>query len=186
MSVIAFSRAIGPVPIECRLNESHRTEIDITGIPIETGAEVHDHAYVMPDKLILEVADGNAAAAYNALVAFQKSRIPFTIVTGLTVFRDMLIQSIDADRDATTSRILGARITLQQVIIVSTARAHVEGADGSSSATPSGKPGGANSTTAAPPTATPSQATGTLQRGDVPSQTVPAPRSRSILSRVAA
>ena len=60
MTVIAFSRAIGPVPINCILSEKHTSEVEITGNPIETGAEVNDHAYVKPKKVILEVADRNA------------------------------------------------------------------------------------------------------------------------------
>lgn len=183
MTVIAFSRAIGPLPIDCILSEKHTSEIEITGNPIETGAEVNDHAYIKPKQVVLEAADRNAALMFNALVRLQESRVPFILVTGLTVYQDMLVQSIDADRDKTNSTILYARITCRQVIIVSTGSAPDDG-----SAQPSGNPGGKNSRSAARPSsqasnnsATADRAASTVQTGDNPTSTVPAGKSQSIL-----
>ena len=121
MSVIAFSRAVGPVPIDCVLSEDHSSEIEVTEIPIETGARITDHAYVLPKRVTLEVADVNAAATYNALVRLQESRAPFTVVTGLFVYTNMLIRSLNATRDKFTSKILQCTADLQEIIIVGTA-----------------------------------------------------------------
>src|SRR5690606_24150404 len=145
MSVIAFSSAIGPVPISCVLAEKHVSEIEISEIPIETGAKISDHAYVMPKKVRLEIADANAAATFASLVRFQESRVPFVLVTGLSVYRDMLIRSIEADRDAKTSRVLSAKVECQEVIIVGTAYTASEGGS------KSGKAGGSKSSKAAKP-----------------------------------
>lgn len=186
MTVIAFSRVIGPIPINCILSERHQSDIEITGNPIETGAEVNDHAYIKPKQVVLEVADRNAALMYNALVRFQESRVPFYLVTGLSVYKDMLIKSIDATRDATHSTILRATVTCQEVIIVSTGSAPAEGG-----AQPSGQPGGANSRGSARPSAeaannpaTSDRAASTVQAGDNPTQTVPAGSSGSLLSQM--
>lgn len=190
MTVIAFSRAIGPIPINCVISEKHTAEVEITGNPIETGAEVNDHAYVKPKQVVLEVADRNAAMTYNALLRFQESRVPFYLVTGLTVYKDMLIQSIDATRDKTHSTILSATVTLRQVIIVSTGSAPSEGADGSGGS-PSGNSGGANSRGSARPTAqsannpgTADRAASTVQSGDNATSQVPPAKSQSLLSRM--
>lgn len=165
MSVIAFSSVIGPVPISCVLSEHHSSQIEITEIPIETGAKITDHAYVMPKKVTLDIADAGAALTYEALKAFQESRVPFTLVTGLSVYINMLIRSIEADRDAKYSRILSAKVDCQEIIIVSTA--YADGASGG------GAPGGDGSTKAATPTselsgdaATADKAAGTVQMGD--------------------
>lgn len=183
MTVIGFSRAIGPLPIDCILSEKHTSELEITGNPIETGAEVNDHAYIKPKQVVLEAADRNAALMYNALIRLQESRVPFYLVTGLTVYKDMLVQSIDADRDKTHSAILYARITCKQVIIVSTGSAPSEG-----SAQPSGNPGGKDSRGAARPSAeaatnpaTADRAASTVQTGDNPTATVAPAKSQSIL-----
>jgi hypothetical protein len=186
MTVIAFSRAIGPVPINCVLSEQHTAEVEITGNPIETGAEVNDHAYVKPKQVVLEVADRNAALVYNALLRFQESRVPFFLVTGLTVYKDMLIQAMDATRDKTHSTVLRATVTCRQVIIVSTGSAPAEGG-----AQPSGNPGGDNSRGAARPSAEAAtdqaaadRAASTVQSGDNPTTTVTPARSQSLLSRM--
>ncbi|MBN9074290.1 MAG: hypothetical protein J0H34_22360 [Rhizobiales bacterium] len=185
MSVIAFSRAIGPVPISCVLSEKHESSIEISEIPIETGAKITDHAYVMPKKVSLDIADGNATATFAALVRFQESRAPFTLVTGLTVYRNMLIKSIDADRDAGHSLVLSAKVEVQEAIIVSTARA--ASSDGGSKG---GEPGGAKSTKAPTPTkagagdtSTADRAAGTVAGGDA--SAVPAtPKDQSFLRQM--
>lgn len=186
MTIIAFSRAIGPVPINCILSERHQSDIEITGNPIETGAEVNDHAYIKPKQVVLEVADRNAALVFNVLTRFQESRVPFYLVTGLTIYKDMLIKSIDATRDKDMSSILRATITCQQVIIVSTGSAPAEGG-----AQPSGSPGGENSRGAARPSAesatdpvTSDRAASVVQTGDNPTNAVGAERSQSLLSRM--
>jgi hypothetical protein len=186
MTVIAFSRTIGPIPINCILSEQHTSDIEITGNPIETGAEVNDHAYVKPKQVVLEVADRNAALMYNALVRFQESRVPFYLVTGLSVYKDMLIQSIDATRDKTHSTVLRATVTCRQVIIVSTGSAPAgEGKQ------PSGSPGGKNSRGAAAPTkegannpTTSTRAASTVQAGDNPTTAVSAGKSQSLLKQM--
>ena len=186
MTIIAFSRTIGPVPINCILSEKHTSEVEITGNPIETGAEVNDHAYIKPKQVVLELADRNAALTYNALLRFQESRVPFYLVTGLSVYKDMLIQAIDATRDKTHSTILHATVTLRQVIIVSTGSA-----PGGGGSQPSGKPGGEKSLGAARPSAeaannpvTADRAATTVQAGDNPTVAVPPAKNQSLLSRV--
>ena len=186
MTVIAFSRAIGPIPLNCILIEKHTSEVEITSNPIETGAEVNDHAYIKPKQVVLEVADRNAALVYNALVRFQESRVPFYLVTGLTIYKDMLIQAIDTTRDKTHSTVLSATVTCRQVIIVSTGSAPAEGGK-----QPSGKPGGDNSRGATRPDqhsannpTTGDRAASTVQAGDNPTASVPAAQSQSLLSRM--
>lgn len=187
MSAIAFSSVIGPVPISCVLTEKHESTLEITLNPVEFGADITDHAYVQPKRLTLDVADGNAAPTFNALVRFQESRVPFTIVSGLAVYRNMLVKSVDADRDATFSRVLRCRVDLQEIIIVDTAYA---AAEPGSDAPQGGKPGGEKSTKAAQPAkgragdaATADRASGPVQRGDAPAKAASA-TDRSILSHM--
>lgn len=186
MSAILFSSAIGPVPINCVISEKPSSELDITEIPVETGVKITDHAIVLPKKVSLDLATANAAASYNALVSFQESRIPFTLVTGLSVFPNMLIKGIFPERDATFSTVLKARVELQEIIIVGTAYAADPGGDTSER----GKAGGKKSTRAAAPTsnsakdaATANRASQTTQLGDAAVSTA-SPADASILSTV--
>ena len=167
MSAILFSGRIGPVPVAVILRERHRASLGITEHPIETGAKVTDHAYLEAKRLSLEFADNHAADAYNALVRFQSDRVPFTIVSGLFVYQNMLIKDLSAERDSENSKILRGRAELQEAIIVSTAYTVSE------ANLKSGKPGGKNSSQAARPTPdkakdeqTKDRASGTVVRGD--------------------
>ena len=189
MTAIAFSSIIGPVPIECVISEKHNSAIEITTNPIETGAQINDHAYLMPKRVTLDIADDRASATYNSLVAFQESRIPFYLVPGLTVYPNMLVNSISADRDKTYSNVLKAVVELQEAIIVSTGTAAVD--VGNAGTAPTGEPGGTNSVSAAKPTRetssdliTADRATGTVQRGDARAATLGAATARSIVSRI--
>lgn len=182
MTVIAFSKAVGPIPLSCVLSERHRADIEITANPIETGAEVNDHAYIKPKEVILEVGDENAALTYNALIRFQETRIPFTLVTGLTVYRNMLIQTVDATRDKTYSRVLYAAVVCREIIIVSSASA-------AAGLSPGGQPGGLNSLKSANPNSalasnslTSDRVASVVQTGDNPITTPSRPQS--ILSGV--
>lgn len=175
--IIGFSRAIGPIPLDCVLSEDHTTEIEITSNPIETGAEVNDHAYIMPKRVSLEFANKNAAAVWNALIRFQESRVPFVLVTGLAVYPNMMVKRLNAKRDATFSRILSGMADLQEVIIVDSAYAS---APGGTMMPPAGLPGGTKSIKSARPAASRSidigtaiRAAGTVQRGDSPLNPVP-------------
>lgn len=189
MPAILFNRLIGPVPVSVVMREVHETSLGITELPIETGAKITDHAYVEPKRLDLEIADADAVATYNALVRFQETRIPFTFVSGLFVYPNMLIRGLRVERDANSSRVLSGRVELQEAIIVSTAYVAEEG--DSTDAQSKGKPGGKNSTQSARPTsgrasdaATKDRAAGTTMRGDVGAKTVNPSQNRSILSGI--
>lgn len=182
--IIAHSPAIGPVKLDVVISEKHTSSIDITGNPIETGAEVNDHAYIKPKEVTLEIASSNASATYEALIRFQESRVPFYLTTGLKIYKNMLVQSINATRDKTNSRILFGTIDLKEVIIVSTGSA-------TGGKSPSGSPGGNKSTSARNPTAqsanntaTADRAANSVQTGDNPTSTVPEAKSQSLLSRL--
>lgn len=178
MPAIAFSRAIGPVPIDCVIAENHSSEIEVTEIPIETGARITDHAYVLPKRVSLDIADKNAAAAYNALVRLQESRAPFTMVTGLFVYTNMLIKRLDATRDKFTSKVLQCTADLQEIIIVGTAYTAAPGSvAGANSST---TPGVSSSQSADAVTA--DRASDTTLRGD--SATSTTTNDSSILSQV--
>jgi hypothetical protein len=168
MTVIAFSKAVGPVQLDVFVSEKHESALEITLNPVEFGADITDHAYSQPKKVMLDVADSSAALTYQALVRFQESRIPFTLVTGLDIYRNMLIARLEADRDREFSNVLRCKVDLQEVIIVSSA--HVVGR-GETSLSPEKAGDGA----------TADRVAGTVQRGDIkgPASNTPAGGARA-------
>lgn len=179
MSAIAFSRSIGPVALDVVLTEKHESELEIARNPVEMGAEITDHAYMAPRVLIMEVADQSATQAWQALKRLQESRVPFTVVSGLDVYDNLLVRRMSAERDIRFSTILRATIELQEVILVSTGQASASDASGQQKSQKGGKanPGGKDSRRAATPSsgrasdqASKDRASSTVQRGDAASK----------------
>ena len=182
MSAIAFSPTIGPVFIDCVISERPESMLEITEIPVESGARITDHAVVAPKRVTLDIANHNAAESFRALVEFQERREPFTLVTGLSVFNSMLIKSISTERDASFSTVLRAKIELQEIVIVETAYDHNASSGGA----------GKSKTRSATPTAgkasnpaTSDKAAQTVNNGDTGGNT-PTAKNRSILSGIKA
>jgi len=172
MPMIAFSASIGPVPLDVVLRERHETSTGITENPVETGATVTDHAYMEPAEVSFEFADAGASGTWQALRQFQQRREPFTLVTGLDVYQNMLISRLNADRDGEHCSILKGTVVLREVQIVDTAYTASSGGDsreGASNRTSNGQRNASNSQ------GTPrgsDKAAGTVQRGDSVTRTV--------------
>lgn len=182
-----ISRSIGPARIPVILREVHRSEMSLTEIPIETGAKISDHCVIEPRRCTLEIASENPVAVWNAIMIFQRTRIPFAMVTGLTVYTNMLITRMEATRDAVTGSVLRALIDLQEVLRVSSGFLPVGG--GLAAAVPIGAPGGVNSLRAANPTAeiaatsVVDRIAGTLQLGDAARRIIPIDQASSIIRK---
>lgn len=58
--------------------------------------------------------------AYEKIRNLQASAVPFTVVTGLARFPNMVIQSLAVEQDKDSSAVLSFRASLREVIIVST------------------------------------------------------------------
>ncbi|WP_406858487.1 phage baseplate protein [Alsobacter sp. KACC 23698] len=135
---ILLSRSIGGVFVDVVISEEHTSEMEIAEHPVEQGAKISDHAWRTPRKLRLEsvVDSSRAVASFNALLALQATAEPFSIVTGLTVYSNMLIKSLVATRDKEKARVLFFTADLQEVIIVNTAESSGQsGGQGSGSET---------------------------------------------------
>lgn len=65
-------------------------------------------------------AAGRSVTAFGMIQNLQASAIPFSVQTGMRLYDDMLITSIDADQDHMTGGILRFRASLRQVQFVST------------------------------------------------------------------
>ena len=165
-----ISRAIGPARIGAILREEHFSDMSLTSIPIASGAKISDHCVIEPRRCTLEIAALEPVATWNAIMLFQRSRIPFALVTGLTIYTNMVITRMSAVRDAGTGSVLRAYIDLQEVIRVSSGFVPVTA--GLVPVVPTGLPGGLNSLGAANPTpeivapGVADRVSGTLQLGD--------------------
>lgn len=104
----------------------HTAEMRITEHPIQTGANIVDHAYQMPVKLRMEIGMSDAmdilgpntwstaytksVSAYRTLLSLMQNRTPLQIHTRLINYQNMLIESIYAPDDYKTQ--FGGKFTV--------------------------------------------------------------------------
>lgn len=118
-------RQIAAIIPDCVVEERHIDRLAVTGQPVQIGAEITDHSYVIPSEVTLRYSWSNSSFAnalasgigpagvlgfgsedyvtdvYTQLRALQTSRQPFTVVTGKRRYDNMLMPSLAilTDRD---------------------------------------------------------------------------------------
>ncbi len=113
------------------IRADHDSTLRITEHPIQTGANISDHAYQMPSRLTLEVRMSDAmdciiqgqygggttksVAAYETLLDLQAKRLPLDITTRLKTYSNMLIEHISAPDDVKTLFGLKCIITFREL-----------------------------------------------------------------------
>lgn len=134
--------SIGGLVFDAVLKTDHTSKVTATSHPVESGANISDHAFVEPAEISLEVGvsdcetrngtfgSGNRSQkAFSELLKLQTSRQLITVVTRFKTYRNMLITSISVPDDYTTMFAFKANIMLREIPIVSTGRVSVTGSD---------------------------------------------------------
>lgn len=139
---------IGTISVDATLEEIGTDLLQITEHPVEAGANITDHAFYRPAELVMHCGWTNAKGAlslltggiggnqtfsggslikddfvssiYSQLLALQQSLQPFTVVTTIRSYNNMVITSLSLTRDQKTAQALMVTVTLRQIIIVST------------------------------------------------------------------
>jgi hypothetical protein len=118
------------------LRIDHKSKLNITSHPVETGANITDHAFVEPQELVIEIGMSDTAnslvkgqfatgksrsvTAYKLLKELQMQRIPLQIYTRLGLYKNMLIEVISVPDDYRTQYGLNATVTFREIIIART------------------------------------------------------------------
>lgn len=154
---------IGGIAIPATLEEVSTDLVTVTDHPVESGAEISDHAYYRPAQLVMRCGWSNSSGfnlqssvsslfsgggqslfaglglsssppssgggmsvsdfvsdIYTQLLALQQSLVPFTVVTSIRQYTNMMLTSLAVTRDQKTSQALMVTAAMRQVIIVST------------------------------------------------------------------
>lgn len=114
------------------LREVHETGLRITEHPVQSGANIVDHSFIIPARLILEIgmsdvmasyvtgqfssASTKSVSAYQTLLSLQASRKPLIVTTMLNSYKNMLIESMNAPRDSRSRYGLRVTVTLRQIL----------------------------------------------------------------------
>lgn len=126
--ITSRTRSISGVIPDCTIREVHRDSLITTDHPVESGAIISDHAFMMPVEVEMTVGFSNSSARtegyvdmiYQALLALQKAREPLSIFTGKRAYRNMLIRDLMVTTDAHSENVLMVSARLKEVIITST------------------------------------------------------------------
>jgi hypothetical protein len=134
------SRKIGLIIPDVVISEKHSDTLEITEHPVEDSAPVADHAFRKPSELVMEVGFAGGGSlldlldttsvgvglglspkeTYDQLLVLQRSRLPFDVVTGKRIYKNMLIRVIDVTTDRTSENVLMASLVLREVLISQT------------------------------------------------------------------
>lgn len=144
---------IGEVELDARLSENHRFRSIVTRHPIESGGKVSDHIINEPEDITMtgfitnspvriggkigqsivdslssdqNSGDDKVQEAFTTLTSLRDEKIPFTVVTGLKVYRNLVFSSLEFPIDNRTGDSLRFISTMTRIPIVSSQTVPVE------------------------------------------------------------
>ena len=138
--VMITQRNIGGFIADVTVEEIHADALQVTENPVEEGANVTDHAFVRPARLMIKAGWSNSSPqaegdpdyvndTYQQFLDLQASRQPFDIVTGKRAYSNMLITLLQVRTDETTEDALMMECECRQVILVNTQTVKVPNAN---------------------------------------------------------
>lgn len=136
----------GIITLDASIEESHSFGADVTRFPTEEGVEITDHVTLKPRSLRItgHITDSpvqylsaltaggaggittwggslsRSAKAYDALRWLWYNREPFDVITGLDLYRNMILTGLEIPRDAQIGQRLRFSATMDQIRIVTT------------------------------------------------------------------
>lgn len=124
---------IGGIFFDAVFTTNTEHSLTITQHPVQTGANLSDHAFVNPIRISMEIGVSDVMAyrkadnyteqgptksisAYRTLRKKMEERTPIKVITRLQTYENMLIESLSINDDVSTQYALRANIELVQVL----------------------------------------------------------------------
>ncbi|MDQ7094255.1 hypothetical protein REC12_11705 [Desulfosporosinus sp. PR] len=105
--------------------------LTITNHPVETGANINDHAFINPTELTMLIGVSDVATsiisgqfsqgqsrsleAFKVLQMLQEQRVPVQVMCKFGLFKNMLVETISVPDDYTTKYALKATVALKEI-----------------------------------------------------------------------
>ena len=118
--------SVGGLVFDAVLKTDHVSKVTATNHPIESGANITDHAFIEPDEISLEIGmtncngEGVSEKMFKSIQDLQASRKPLTVQTRFKTYKNMLIMSMSTPDDFTTMNALKSILFLREIRIVGT------------------------------------------------------------------
>lgn len=119
---------IGPVRLDASITEEHKVLYQVTREPLESGTTYTDSILELPipleivgaitlhtDSLIPTLSNTRHVQGWKALVELSKTRLPFTIVTSLARYRNMVIEELSTTRSKRNTNVVIIRCMARQL-----------------------------------------------------------------------
>lgn len=124
---------IGGVVLDATLTEDHQYNARVTNYPVENGRIISDHIINEPETVQITgiVTDTPLAIlssfnrsinAFNRLIQIHNNRERVTVVTGIKVYTNMVMTTLQVPRNVQTGQSLTFVIDLQKIYLDSTVR----------------------------------------------------------------
>jgi hypothetical protein len=133
-TLIYLQTNIGGYFFDAFLKISHHGELTLTSHPVQTGANMTDHAYVQPATLTMTIGmsdvmtsiingqfqsqDSRSVEAAKIFRDIQEKRRPVQIFTRLKLYQNMLLKTIDFNEDYKTLHGLLGTVVFQEIFVV--------------------------------------------------------------------
>lgn len=122
------TRIIGTIVPDVTVAEVHQDAVAITDHPVEVGATVSDHAFVLPERCEMRIGYSDSTAGYvgysreqyDAILALMSKREPFSVFTAKRLYSSMLVETVVTETDGKTAYAAMIIVRLRKVNIVST------------------------------------------------------------------
>lgn len=125
---VLITKNIGAFAVDVVIEEEHTSDLHITSLPVEKGADITDHAVIQPRVITIRGIAGkplhgtsdfiSPSDSYVRLLRVQELLERFDIQTGLALYRSMMVQNIQVTRTSANANHLHFTATLKQVRIV--------------------------------------------------------------------
>lgn len=128
---VFFLAQVGHIFVDAVLSENHRYTSQITENPVEDGTIYSDNVVLLPVVLEMEcrVSDataslarlnypGRSGEAFKELVNLQTKREKISIVTGLNIYQNMLIEELSVPRTGTDGNSIRFSIVAKEILVV--------------------------------------------------------------------
>lgn len=119
---------IGGITLDATISEDHEFNSRVTNFPVEFGGDISDHIIKEPETLQITgvVSDTPLAIlasfnrsidAFNRLIQIYENRERITVITGIRVYTDMVMTSLQVPRSVQTGQSLTFVIELQKIFL---------------------------------------------------------------------
>lgn len=119
---------LGPVRLDASISEEHAIKFRISREPVENQTSYTDHILELPrpleivgvitanpDQLIPTFSNTRHIQGWKRLLELAQLRAPFTVVTSLARYRNMVVVSLETSRSRANTNAIIVRASLEQL-----------------------------------------------------------------------